>query len=93
MTSTLRTISFWADAAERAVKTAAQAAISGLALSETGFGNAFSYDWALAGQFALTGAVLSVLTSIVSAPIGQSGTASVLPPPIGPVAPPDPPGG
>ena len=70
------TVSFWKDALERAVKTAAQAVILGLGLGE-GF-NAFEVDWGLAAGFAAGGAILSVLTSVVSAPIGTKGTASLV---------------
>lgn len=86
--STYWTLSFWADTLERAVKTAAQAVLTVLGLSNTGFGNLFEFDWTVLGQAALSGGLLSILTSLVSAPIGESGTASLLPPPIGPEAPP-----
>ena len=86
--STYWSWSFWADVLERAVKTAAQAILTVLGLSNSGFGNLFEFDWTVLGQAALSGFVLSVLTSLVSAPIGESGTASMLPPPIGPEAPP-----
>jgi len=86
LTRPILTATFWADTAERAVKTAAQTVVLGLGLSDTGFGNAFEYDWALAAGFAVGGAVLSVLTSIASAPFGVGGTASLLPVPPGPVA-------
>ena len=63
-------IAFWRDAGERAIKTSAQAIILGLALGE-GF-NAFDVDYRLALGFALGGAFLSVLTSVASAPLGNS---------------------
>lgn len=83
----LFTLTFWADAGERAVKTAAQFVIGGIGLGQSGPVNAFDYDLALAGQFALSGFVLSLLFSVVSAPIGESGTASVLPSPPAPPPP------
>ncbi len=69
-------LSFWKETAERGVKTAAQAIILGLSLGE-GL-NAFDVDWQLALGFALGGLLLSVLFSIVSAPLGVKGTASVI---------------
>lgn len=69
------TIAFWKDAAERAMKTAAQAVIAGLAIGE-GF-NAFAVDWQLALGLALGGALLSVLTSIASIGFSEPGTASL----------------
>lgn len=87
--STYWTVTFWADTLERSVKTAAQAVLAVLGLSNTGFGNLFEFDWTVLGQAALSGFVLSVLTSLVSAPIGSNGTASVLPSPPGPEAPPE----
>lgn len=69
------TIAFWKDAGERALKTAAQAVILGLALAEGA--NAFDLDYKLALGLALGGAGLSLLTSVVSAPFGTAGTASL----------------
>lgn len=68
------TKAFWKDAGERVIKSSAQAVLLGLGLGE-GF-NAFDMDWMLAGGFALGGAVLSLLTSIASAPV--SGGASLV---------------
>lgn len=68
---------FWLDALERAIKTAAQFVIGALALSTDTFVNAFDLDWTNALGVAVTGAVLSVLTSLISAPFGQRGTASL----------------
>jgi hypothetical protein len=85
----LFTVTFWVDTAERAVKTAAQAVILAFGASDSGAGNLFEFDWNSAAGFGLGGAVISVLTSIVSAPFGEPGTASVLPSPPGPEAPPE----
>lgn len=68
------TLSFWKDAFERAVKTAAQSVILALGLGE-GL-NFFAVDWTLGVGFALGGFALSVLSSIVSAPV--SGSASLV---------------
>ena len=91
MTSKLMTVAFWSDVAERAVKSAAQAPLLALGLSDTGPLNAFELDLGLGAGFAAGGALISVLTSLASAPIGEGGTASVLPSP--PAPPPPPPEG
>lgn len=70
------TIAFWKETADRAIKSAAQAVILGL-----GFGeglNAFTVDWKLAAGFALGGALLSLLTSVISSKFGTTGTASII---------------
>jgi hypothetical protein len=85
----LFTVTFWADTAERAVKTAAQAVTLAFGASDSGVGNMWEFDWGTAAGFGLGGAVISVLTSIASAPFGEGGTASVLPSPPGPEAPPE----
>jgi len=59
---------FWKQAGERAVKSAAQAAVGTLILD--GF-NALHADWQLAGGVALGGAILSVLTSVITSGIGE----------------------
>lgn len=73
--ATLFTKKFWEDAAERALKTAAQSI--GLALAGSAV-NILTLDWETVGGAALTGAALSVVTSIASAGIGDSGTASLV---------------
>lgn len=70
------TLTFWKETVDRGVKSAAQAVILGLGLGE-GL-NAFAVDWQLALGFALGGAFLSVLTSVISAPFGDRGGASVI---------------
>lgn len=69
-------IAFWKDAAERAIKTAAQSVLLGLSIGE-GF-NVFNMDFGLALGFAGGGAVMSLLTSIASAPFAPAGKASLV---------------
>lgn len=70
------TLAFWKDATERAIKTGAQALV--LAWSGDQFFNVLVVDWKLALGAAASGAVLSVLTSIISAPFGNQETASLI---------------
>jgi len=81
MTRPLFTGSFWLDALERAVKTAAQTV---LALIGTNVTDVTSLNWQDIGVATAFSTGLSVLTSIVSSGIGEPGTASVMNP-----APPD----
>ena len=60
----MTTWTFWADALERAVKTAAQSILLGLGMGE-GF-SLYDFDLAVAAGFAGGGFLLSVLTSIAS---------------------------
>ncbi len=64
------------DAIERALKSAAQAIVLALGASQ-GF-NLFVADWQNVAGIAAGAAVLSVLTSVISAPLGAKGSASVL---------------
>lgn len=59
---------FWAQVAERAAKSAAQAAIGLYPLDKL---DVLQADWRLALGVAGGAAVLSVLTSVVTAPIGE----------------------
>lgn len=69
------TKNFWKQAAERAVKSAAQSLLGLWALD--GF-NILNADFGLAGGVAAGAAVLSVLTSVVSLPFGQPSDPSVV---------------
>ncbi len=66
---------FWLEAGERAVKSAAQSLLGLWALD--GF-NVLHADLALAGGVAGGAAVLSVLTSVVTAGIGKPGDPSLI---------------
>lgn len=72
------TISFWKDALERAIKSAAAAAIIALGLVKVGAFNALTTDWVAVAGISLGGFILSVLMSISSAPLGDKGTASLV---------------
>lgn len=67
---------FWRQAIERAVKTAAQAI--GMALVGDG-ANVLTLNWKVVAGAALTGAVLSLMTSIATAGIGESDSPSAVP--------------
>lgn len=68
---------FAKDTAERAVKTVAQAALSTIGVATLGI---VEVDWqAVASVSALAG-VISVLTSIVSRPLGSDDSASLVAP-------------
>jgi hypothetical protein len=71
------TINFWKDAAERAVKTGAQSLILFWFADTTGLTDALGLDWLGGLGIFLAGVLLSLLTSIVSAPVSTKGTASM----------------
>jgi hypothetical protein len=66
---------FVTEAAERAVKSAAQAALLVLGADQL---NVINVAWSEVAGFSAGGAVLSVLTSIVSANIGPADSPSVV---------------
>lgn len=73
---------FWADAAERAIKTFAQVALTFLTVGAT---DVLEADWKALVASAVTAALISVLTSVVSATARERGTASlVVNPPVSP---------
>lgn len=72
--NTIYSLAFWKDAGERAVKSAAQAAV--LALGGDAL-NAWSIDWQTTSGLGLGGAALSLLTSVASAGVANRGTASL----------------
>jgi hypothetical protein len=69
------TIGFWRGAAERAIKTAAQTAVAFFVVGETGVADV---DWATVGGISLVAAIVSVLTSLASAPFGPENTPSLV---------------
>lgn len=72
----MRTKAFWLDVIERAGKTAAQVLLSALGADQL---NLLSVAWLPVLGVAGGAALLSLLTSIVSAPVGEPGTASLVP--------------
>ena len=66
------TVKFWKDAAERAIRTAAQAL---LALWATDVSGVLEVDWVQAGSVAALAALTSVLMSIVATNVGDHESA------------------
>lgn len=69
------TASFWKDAAERAVKTVAQALIAILAADTFDW---MSADWQAVAGTAITAGVLSLLSSIAGIGMGSKGSPSLV---------------
>lgn len=69
------TLEFWKQTVERAVKTAAQAAVAFFIVGETVVQDV---DWAIVGGGAAVAAIASVLTSLASAPFGPADTPSLV---------------
>jgi hypothetical protein len=70
------TKTFWLETIDRLIKSAAQGVILGLALAEGA--NLFEMDGMAALGFAGGAALLSLLTSLISAPFNVKGTASLI---------------
>lgn len=70
------TKTFWLEALERSLKTVAQSLILMFTAAE-GF-NLFAADWRTTGGFAAGGFVLSILTSVASAPFGANNSPSLV---------------
>lgn len=70
------TYRFWQLASERAVKTFAQSLVAILSATGVGF---LTAQWTTALSTAGMAAVLSVLTSMSSGPVGEPNTPSLLP--------------
>jgi len=66
---------FWKQASERAVKTAIQVFVALLSVGNVGVLNA---PWTAALSTAAMAALLSVLTSVISEPVGQRQTPSII---------------
>jgi hypothetical protein len=72
------TIAFWTAAAERAAKTAAQAILLVIGQDALGF-DLFNADLANVAGAALSGAIISVCSSIVSIPLSAGNSPSLVP--------------
>lgn len=66
---------FWEESAERAVKTAAQAALAFFIIGETAF---HSLSWVEVAGAAAVGAIASLLTSLASSPFGPPDSPSLV---------------
>ena len=82
---TMFTATFWKSAAERAIKTVAQALIAVLAATTFDW---FTADWQAIAGTAATAGVLSLLSSIASAGIGDKGSTSLVTLPVNAAIPP-----
>ncbi len=69
------TITFWKDAAERAIRTAAQAL---LALWATDVSGVLAVDWVQAGSVSALAALMSLLMSVAATGTGSQDSASTL---------------
>ncbi|WP_427928315.1 holin [Agrobacterium cavarae] len=69
------TVTFWKDAAERAIRTSAQAL---LALWATDISGVLEVDWVQAASVAALAAITSMLMSIAATGVGNSQDASAI---------------
>ncbi len=69
------TLTFWKDAAERAIRTAAQAL---LALWATDVSGVLAVDWVQAGSVSALAALMSLLMSIAATGTGSQDSASTI---------------
>lgn len=69
------TTTFWRETAERAIKTAAQAALAFFVVGQTVFQE---IDWAVVAGGTAVAAVASVLTSLASSPFGPVDSPSLV---------------
>lgn len=69
------TRNFWIATLERALKSVAQAIL--IYLGGDGVFNAWSVDWSAAGGIAVSAAIISVLTSVISAGVNNKESPSL----------------
>ena len=69
------TLTFWKDAAERAIRTAAQAL---LALWATDVSGVLAVDWVQAGSVSALAALMSLLMSVAASGTGSQDSASTI---------------
>lgn len=66
---------FWKDAAERMVRTAAQAAVAMLIADQTGV---LDTDWGQVGSVSGMAAIVAVLTALAAGKVGSEDSASLM---------------
>ena len=71
----MKTKKFWIDALERAVSTAAQAAIAMVGMNQF---NAIQADWKAIAGTALGAAILSILKAMAASQVGTQENASLI---------------
>ncbi len=76
MRSYLQTGAFWAGASERAAKTVAQVVLALLTVDAAT--TVFTIDYRTAAGVAVTAGLVSILTSVVSGPVGPPGSPSLV---------------
>lgn len=69
------TATFWRETAERAIKTAAQAAVAFFVVGQT---DLLAMDWKAAASGVGVAAIASVLTSLASSPFGPPDSPSLV---------------
>ena len=69
------TLTFWKDAAERAIRTAAQVLVAFFGVNTFGI---LEVDWAQAGSVAALAALTSLLMSVAATGTGSQDSASVI---------------
>lgn len=75
--SSIFTAEFWKQAAERAIKTAAQVVLLAWGGGDV-VADLFAFDWRIGLGAAGGGFVLSILSSIISAPLSSDNTPSLV---------------
>lgn len=67
---------FWIDAADRAIRTFAQALLATITVGDA----VYHVDWAAGLGIAATAAIASLLTSVATSKVGDAGTAAIVAP-------------
>lgn len=78
MRSYLMTAAWWSGAAERSLKTISQTLLALLTVDAATPANVLSLDWKYVAVGALMAGFISLLTSVVSGPIGPPGSPSMV---------------
>lgn len=67
---------FWIDAADRALRTFAQALLATITVGDA----IYHVDWTAGLGIAATAAIASLLTSVATSKVGETGTAAIITP-------------